>query len=69
VRIDRSDLADKPDDAHMAPRRTRSTPDDLDAAVKDQGNAGASDGPPGSDGSPSEVHRRWCLGGPRAGDA
>jgi hypothetical protein len=46
VRIDRSDLADKSDDAHMAPRRTRSTPDDLDAAAMDQGSAGASDGLP-----------------------
>jgi hypothetical protein len=52
VRIDRSDLADQPDDAHMPPRRTRSTPDDLDAAAKDQGNAGASDGPPDSSAVP-----------------
>jgi hypothetical protein len=31
--------ADKPDDAHMAPRRTRPTPGDLDAAAKDRGSA------------------------------
>jgi hypothetical protein len=54
VRIDRSDLADKPDAAHMAPRRTRSTPDDLDAAAKDQGSAGASDGPPDSSAAPPD---------------
>jgi hypothetical protein len=48
VRIDRSDLADKPDDAHMAPRRSRPTPDDLGAAAKDQGKAGASESPPDS---------------------
>jgi hypothetical protein len=52
VRIDRSDLADKPDDAHMGPRRTWSTPDDLDAAAKDQSSAGASDGPPDSSAAP-----------------
>jgi hypothetical protein len=54
VRIDRSDLADKPDDAHMAPRRTRSTPDDLDAAAKDQDGAGASDGSPDSSAVPPD---------------
>jgi hypothetical protein len=52
VRIDRSDLVDKPDDAHMTPRRTWSTPDDLDAGAKDQGGAGASDGPPDSSATP-----------------
>jgi hypothetical protein len=52
VRIDRSDLADKPDDAHMASRRARSTPDDLDAAARDQNNAGASHGPSGSSAAP-----------------
>jgi hypothetical protein len=52
VRIDRSDLVDKPDDAHMTPRRTWSTPDDLDAGAKDQGGAGASDGPPDSSAAP-----------------
>jgi hypothetical protein len=64
VRIDRSDLADKPGDAHMAPRRTRSTPDDPDAAVKDQGNAGASDGPRGSSIAPldsASARSRRCL--------
>jgi hypothetical protein len=43
VRIDRSDLGDEPDDAHMA-GRAWSTRDDPDAAGKDQGNAGRSDG-------------------------
>jgi hypothetical protein len=37
VRIDWSDLADEPDDSHMA-RRARPTPDDPDAASRDQGN-------------------------------
>jgi hypothetical protein len=54
VRIDRSDLADKPDDTHMAPRRTRSTPGDLDTAAKDQGSAGAADGPRGSSAAPPD---------------
>ncbi len=54
VRIDRSDLADKPDDARMTSRRARSTPDDLDAAAKDQGHAGASDGPPDSSAAPPD---------------
>lgn len=54
MRIDRSDLADKPDDAHMVPRRTQSTPDDLDAAAKDRGSAGASDGPPDSSAAPPD---------------
>jgi hypothetical protein len=54
VPIDRSDLADKPDDAHIAPRRTRSIPDVLDAAAKDQGSAGASDGPPDSSAAPPD---------------
>ena len=47
MRIDWSDLADEPDDAHMA-RRARPTPDDPDAAGRDQGNVGGSDSPPGS---------------------
>jgi hypothetical protein len=47
VRIDWSDLTDEPDDAHMA-RRARRTPDDPDAAGRDQGNAGGSESPPGS---------------------
>jgi hypothetical protein len=54
VRIDRSDLADKPDDAHMASRRVRWTPDDLDAAARDQGNAGASCGPSDSSAAPPD---------------
>ena len=54
MRIDRSDLADKPDDAHMASRRTRSTPADLDAAAMEQGSAGASDGPPDSSAAPPD---------------
>ena len=54
MRIDRSDLADKPDDTHMAPRRTRPTPGDLDAAAKDQGSAGGSDGPSGSSAAPPD---------------
>ena len=54
MRIDRSDLADKPDDTHMAPRRTRPTPGDLDAAAKDQGSAGASDGSPNSSAAPPD---------------
>jgi hypothetical protein len=45
VRIDRSGLADKPDDAHLA-RRSRSTRDVPDAVGKDQGNASGSDSPP-----------------------
>ena len=47
MRIDRSDLADEPDDVHMT-RRARLTPDNPDAADKDQGKAGRSDGPPDS---------------------
>jgi hypothetical protein len=47
VRIDRSDLAEEPDGTHIA-RRARSTPDDPDAANKNQDNAGESDGPLGS---------------------
>ena len=35
MRIDRSDLADEPGNAHMA-RPARSAPDDPDAAGKDQ---------------------------------
>jgi hypothetical protein len=54
VRIDRSDLADEPDDARMAPRRTRSAPGDLDATAKDPGSAGASDGPPDSSAAPPD---------------
>jgi hypothetical protein len=54
VRIDRSDLADEPDDAHMAPSRTRSAADDLDATAKDQGSAGARDGPPDSSAAPPD---------------
>jgi hypothetical protein len=54
VRIDRSDLADKPDDAHMASRRARWTPDDLDAAARDQGNAGASCGRSDSSAAPPD---------------
>jgi hypothetical protein len=54
VRIDRSDLAHKSDDAHMAPRRTRPTPDDLDATAKDRGSAGASDDPPDSSTAPPD---------------
>ena len=54
MRIDHSDLADKPADAHMALRRTRSTPGDLAAAAKDQGNAGASGGPPDSSAVPPD---------------
>jgi hypothetical protein len=53
VRIDRSDLADKPDDAHMG-RRARSNADDPDAVGKDQGNAGASDGPLDSSTAPRD---------------
>lgn len=52
MRIDRSDLADEPDDAHMA-RRARSAPDDPDAAGKDQGKAvRGDDGPPESSPAP-----------------
>jgi hypothetical protein len=71
VRIDRSDLADKSDHAHMAPRRTRSTPDDLDAAAKDQGNAGASDGPPDSSAAPPASASRieWAAAYRAAVDA
>jgi hypothetical protein len=54
VRIDRSDLADKPDDAHMAPRRTRPTPGDLDAAAKDRGSAGGCEGSPDSPAAPPD---------------
>jgi hypothetical protein len=53
VRIDQSDLADEPHDAHMA-RRARSIPDEPDATGKDQGNAGGSDSPPGSSPAPPE---------------
>ena len=52
MRIDRSNLADAPGDAHMG-RRTRSAPDDPDAAGKDQGNAVRSDGLP--DSSPASL--------------
>jgi hypothetical protein len=44
--------ADKPDDAHMAPRRTRPTPGDLDAAAKDRGSAGGCDGSRDSSAAP-----------------
>lgn len=47
MRIDRSDPADGPGDAHMA-RRARSAPDDPDAAGKDRGTAVSGDGPPDS---------------------
>jgi len=50
VRIDRSDLADEPDDVHLA-RCARSAPDDSDAPGKDQAHASESDGP--SDSSPA----------------
>ena len=53
MRIDRADLADEPDDAHMG-RRARSAPDDPDAAGKDQGNAVRSDGLP--DSSPASAN-------------
>ena len=62
MRIDRSDLADKPDDAPMASRRARSTPDDPDAAAKDHGNAGASDGPPDSSAAPPDSALRIGTG-------
>jgi hypothetical protein len=44
VRIDRSDPADVPGNAHLA-RRVRSAPEDPDAAGKDQGKAVGGDGP------------------------
>jgi hypothetical protein len=71
MRIDRSDLADKPDDAYMASRRTRSTVDDLDAAAKDQGNTGASDGPPDSSAAPRDSASRieWAAAYRAAVDA
>jgi hypothetical protein len=71
VRIDRSDLADKADEAHMAPRRTRSTPDDLDASAKDQGNTGASDGPPHPSAAPpdSALRIEWAAAYRAAVDA
>ncbi len=47
MRIDRSDPADGPDDAHTA-RRVRSATDDLDATGKDKGTAVDDDGPPDS---------------------
>jgi hypothetical protein len=47
VRIDRSDPADEPGDAHIA-RRARSAPDDPDSAGKDRGTAVSGDGPPDS---------------------
>lgn len=47
MRIDRSDPADGPDDAHIA-RHVRSAADDLDAAGKDKGNAVHRDGSPES---------------------
>jgi hypothetical protein len=51
VRVDRSDLAGEPDDAHLA-RRARSAPDDPDAAGKDRGKAAEGDGPPDSSPAP-----------------
>jgi hypothetical protein len=71
VRIDRSDLADKSDDARMAPRRTRSTPDDMNASAKDQGNTGASDGPPDSAAAPpdSALRNEWAAAYRAAVDA
>jgi hypothetical protein len=47
VRIDRSDPADEPGDAHVA-RRARWAPDDPDAAGRDRGTAVSGDGPPDS---------------------
>jgi hypothetical protein len=47
VRIDRSDPADEPGDAHIA-GRARSAPDDPGAAGKDRGTAVSGDGPPDS---------------------
>jgi hypothetical protein len=44
VRIDRSDLADERDDAHMA-SGARPAPDNPDVAEKDQGKAASGDGP------------------------
>ena len=47
MRLDRSELADQPDNAHMA-RRAGSAPDDPDAAGKNRGNAVGGDSPPDS---------------------
>lgn len=47
MRIDRSDPADGPGDAHTD-HRARLTPDDPDAASKDRCKAVSGDGPPGS---------------------
>lgn len=52
MRIDRTDLADQPDDAHMT-RRAPSAPDHPDAAGKDQGRAVGDDSMP--DSSPASV--------------
>lgn len=56
MRIDRSDLADEPGEAHMA-CRARPTPDDPAATGRNQSNAGGSDSPPGS----SAVHPDSAL--------
>ena len=47
MRIDRSDPADEPGDAHVA-RRTQSAPDDPDAVGKDRGKRVSDDGRPES---------------------
>jgi hypothetical protein len=53
VRIDRSDLAEEPDDVHVG-RRVRSTLEDPDAAGKDQRNAFERDDPPSSSPAPPD---------------
>lgn len=57
MRIDRSNLADKSDDAHV-PRRARSAPDDPYAAGKDQGNASGSTGPADTSPAPPDCAPR-----------
>jgi hypothetical protein len=57
VRIDRSDSADGPEDAHVA-RSARSAPDDPDAVGKDGGTAVSGDGPSHSPSASSDTTLR-----------
>ncbi len=54
MRIDRSDSAEEPEDAHVA-RNGRSAPDGPDAAGKDGGAAVSGDGPSHSPSASSDT--------------
>jgi hypothetical protein len=61
VRIDRSDPADGPGDAHIA-RRAQPAPDDPDGTGKDSGKAVGDYGPP--DSSPAHQASALQVDGP-----